>query len=119
MAVADLGLHAQEHTQVPGRPAVGLAQHGQRLIVTLALRMLPEADATDDIRGGNASVDAQRDECIRVPSSISGLVGDQVRGVKELASLAQATAPDVWGARVGACHFQPLGARSCLLSQAW
>jgi len=104
VAVAGLGLHAQQHAQVFDRSAIGLAQYRQSLVVVLALCVLSEASAADDIGSSYARVDAQCDEDIRTSWFRSRLVCNQVGGVKEMASLTEATAPDIWGARANARH---------------
>jgi hypothetical protein len=71
VAVADLGLHAQRHAQVFDRSGIGLAQHCQSLVAALALCVLSQASAADDIGSSYARVDTQCDEGIRAPCFLS------------------------------------------------
>ena len=64
-----------------GRPAVCLTQQGYRFIVILALRVMPEPGAADNVCGGDPGVNAQHDEYVGVPRSPACLICNQIRGV--------------------------------------
>ncbi|NMM33232.1 MAG: hypothetical protein HHJ13_04390 [Phycicoccus sp.] len=64
MAVARLRFQREQGTEVAGRRLVGRLQQSDGFAVVLALSVLTQQCAADDIRGRDAGVDAQRREGI-------------------------------------------------------
>jgi hypothetical protein len=95
---------AQIATQTrPVRPH--LRQLGDRLKVIVTLHVVPKCIATDHVRSGDASVNAQRDERVAYVRLVIGEVPDGRSGTQELLRLAKPPASDLaiaW-AKAG-CH---------------
>jgi len=89
-----------------GRRRVGSLQQGDGFAVVLALRVFPEPDAADDVRGRDTGVDAKRREGICDVLVFFGEVAHEVRRGKELLGFPQPSLPDGCGARLGP-HVRP------------
>ena len=84
-----------------GRGMVGQLHESDGLTVVLALRVLAEPNAADDIRGRDTGVDAHRREGIGDIRVFFGKVAHEACRGEELLRLAEPSLPNGSGARLG------------------